>query len=354
MRTILVTATKEGSGKTGIALGLALAARDRGASVGYMKPKGTRLRSYEGAVVDTDPVLASELLDLDDDVDDMEPIVYSSTFVERAIRDAIEPSEIPELVRDRFDALVDEHDLMLVEGGGSLTTGGIVALTDAEVAALLDADVLLVAPYEGAGAVDEILAATDRLGDRLLGVVFNAVPDDDFDHVQEHVIPFLERRGVPVLGVLPRVKELAGVTVEELAAHLNAEVVAGADATGTVERFLIGAMTSESALRYFRRTRDTAVITGGDRADLQSAALEASGVNCLILTGGFAPSGAIVGKAQAEDVPILLVGTDTLTTVERAEELVRGGRVRDERTVRTVRDLLADHADLDAILGGSG
>lgn len=350
MNPILVAATGEGAGKTGIALALALEARARGATVGYMKPKGTRLQSYGGGVIDTDPVLARDLLDLDSEIEDMEPVVYSSTFVDQAIRDSRDATEIRELVRGRFRALADARDVVFLEGGGSLTAGGVVGLTDADVAALLDARVVLVAPYERPADVDDVLAAAADFGGHLAGIVFNPVPDEQFDYVQENVVSFLEDRGVSVVGILPRVKELAGVTVEELARHLNAEVLTDTGDSHTVERFLVGAMSGDSARRYFRRTRDTALITGGDRTDLQSVALETAGITCLILTGGFGPSGAVVGSAEERGVPILLVRTDTLTTVQRGEELVYRGRVRDEHTVRVVRDLLTAHADVDAVL----
>jgi BioD-like phosphotransacetylase family protein len=157
---------------------------------------------------------------------------------------------------------------------------------------------------------------------------------------------------VPVLGVLPRDADLAGVTVEDLATELGAEVLTedGAGTDERVERFLVGAMSGEAALSHFRRTKDAAVITGGDRADVQTAALDAPGVTCLVLTGGHRPSGAVLGKAAEKSVPVLSVQSDTLTTVERAEELVRGGRVRDERTVDRMQELLYDHADVDALL----
>ncbi|MDS0280960.1 phosphotransacetylase family protein [Haloarcula onubensis] len=352
MRSILLTATSEGCGKTGIALGLALAATDRGYAVSYMKPKGTRLQSHEGRVLDTDPLLARDLLGLDADIDDMEPVVYSPTFVDQAIRDTLPRDDLTGLLRERFETLADDRDLVVLEGGGSYTTGGVVELTDADVAAALDADVVLVAPFADPADIDGVLAAAADLGDRLAGVLFNPVPDAQFDYVEEAVVPFLESRGVPVVGILPRVKALAGVPVAELADHLNATVLTDTAPTErTVERFLVGAMSGESALRYFRRTRDAAVITGGDRSDLLSVALEAGGVTCVILTGGHPPADALVSKAQRRDVPLLLVQADTLTTVERGEELVRSGRVRDAGTVQTVRDLLADHADLDALVG---
>ncbi|WP_115863837.1 phosphotransacetylase family protein [Halorussus litoreus] len=369
MKTILVTATEDSTGKTAVALALARLAAERGLSVGYMKPKGTRLQSNVGKTLDEDPMLARELLDLDAEMHDLEPVVYSPTFIEQAIRGREDPDEIREQVRESFDSLADGKDLMVVEGGGRLTTGGIVNLTDPEVADLLDAEVLLISEYERGGDVDDVLAGvadvrersgsqnepdtTDENGDRLLGVLFNAVSDASFDDLETEVAPFLEARGVPVLGVVPRDQSLAGVTVADLAAELSAEQLNDAPGDAFVERFLVGAMSGDSALRHLRRTKDAALVTGGDRPDLQRVALEAPGVKVLILTGGFRPPGAVLGTAEQKGVPVLLVQSDTLTTVERAEDVIRSGRTRDAETVETMRGLLHDHADVDAILGAT-
>jgi BioD-like phosphotransacetylase family protein len=364
MRTILVTATEESTGKTAVALALARLAAERGLSVGYMKPKGTRLQSNVGKTMDEDPMLARELLDLDAEMHDLEPVVYSPTFVEQAIRGREDPDDLRERVRDSFEELADGKDLMVVEGGGDLATGGIVDLTDLDVAELLDAEVLLVSGYEQATDADDLLAGiadvrrvsdgeSEDADDRLLGVLFNAVRDASFDELETEVTPFLEGRGVPVLGVVPRDQSLAGVTVAELGAELSAEQLNDAPGDAFVERFLVGAMSGDSALRHLRRTKDAALVTGGDRPDLHRVALEAPGIKCLVLTGGFRPPGAILGAAEEKGVPVLLVQSDTLTTVERAEDVVRSGRTRDAETVARMRDLLHDHADVAAIVDNS-
>ena len=352
MKTLLVTATEESTGKTAVALALARLAAERGLSVGYMKPKGTRLQSNVGKTLDEDPMLARELLDLDAEMHDLEPVVYSPTFIEQAIRGREDPDELRDQIRESFENLAEDKDLMVVEGGGELTTGGIVDLTDPDVADLLDAEVLLISRYAQGGDVDDLLAGVADVGDRLRGVLFNAVPDASFDELETEVIPFLEGRGVPVLGVVPREQALAGVSVADLAAELSAEQLNDAPADAFVERFLVGAMSGDSALRHLRRTKDAALITGGDRPDLQRVALEAPGVKCLILTGGFRPPGAIVGAAEQKGVPVLLVQSDTLTTVERAEDVVHSGRTRDAETVERMRELLHDHADVESLLGG--
>lgn len=347
---ILIGSVDGSGGKTAVALALATLAQERGLDVGYAKPKGTRLRSRVGKTLDEDPMLARELLGTDDEVHEMEPVVYSPTFVEGAIRGTENTGELRERVRESFATVAEGRDLVVIEGGDRLATGGVVDLTDPQVAALLDAEILLVADYETPGDVDGVLAAADDAGDRLAGVLFNRVADAQYDDVAADVAPFLESRGVPALGVLPRRSALAGVTVDALASELGAERLTDAGGDELVEGFLVGAMGGDAALRHMRRRKDVAVITGGDRSDVLTAAVDAGGVSCLVLTGGHRPSGAILGKAETAGVPVLLLNTDTLTAVERAEDVIHDGRTRDAETVAVMRELLADHADVETIL----
>ncbi|WP_435347457.1 phosphotransacetylase family protein [Haloarchaeobius sp. HRN-SO-5] len=350
MKPLLVTANGESTGKTAVTLALARIARDRGTDVGYMKPKGTRLQSNVGKTLDEDPLLARELLGLDAEMHELEPVVYSPTFVQGALRGREEATEVRERIREAFDGLADDHDRMFVEGGG-LTAGRLLDIADGDLAELLDADVLLVCPYEQVTDVDEVLAAIDDVGDNLDAVLFNRVPDGAYDELKEDVVPFLEQRGISVHGIVPRERELAGVTVGELADELGAHVLTDVPTDAFVERFSVAAMGPDAVLRGLRRTKATAVITGGDRSEIHTAALEAPGVQCLILTGGHRPSGAVLGKAAEKGVPIMVLQSNTITAVERAEDVIRVGRTRNEATVDRMGELLAAHADLDALLG---
>lgn len=350
MKPLLLASSRSSTGKTAVALALGRLAQERDLSVGYMKPKGTRLQSNVGKTLDTDPMLAREVLGIEAEMHELEPIVYSSTFVEGAIRGREDPAELGDRIESAFETLAGDTDLMIVEGGDQCTTGGIVDLADDDIARRIDAEVLLLERFESAEDVDQLLGVADRVGDRIAGVVFNAVPDAAYDLVESDVVPFLERREIPVLGVLPDDRELAGVTVSDLTDELGGRVLTGADEEIFIERVLVGAMGGEAALSHFRRTKDAVVVTGGDRADIQRAALEAPGVNALILTGGFEPPGAVSGTASERNVPVLSVQTDTLSTVEWAERLIRGGRVRDSRAVETMTQLLHDHVDVDPLL----
>ncbi|QLD87194.1 phosphotransacetylase family protein [Natronomonas halophila] len=347
----LVTSTEPSAGKTAVALALATAAEERGERVGYMKPKGTRLGSAVDETLDSDPLLAREVLDLDAATSEMEPLVYSPAFLQEVVRGNEAPETLRERVGSAFERLEDEHDRVVVEGSGSPASGASIGLTDADLAEKLDATVILVAHYEEPADIDDILAAADRFGDRLGGVLFNAVPDAAFDDLASDVVPFLEARGVRVYGTIPYQADLAGVSVADLADELGAEAltdVSGTDAL--VQRFVVGAMTANEALERLSGVRDAALVTGGDRADIQTTVLEASGVRCLLLTGGIRPPDAVLERAESAGVPVLLARTDTKTTLDRAKRVLRSGRTRETATVDRMGELLRDYADVDAML----
>lgn len=351
MSTLLVTSTEDGTGKTAITIALAKLAQERGERVGYMKPKGTRLESAVGKTRDEDPMLAREMLGLEAEMHQLEPVVYSPTFIQEAIRGREDPQALCDRIEENFTELASDTDLMLLEGGGRLWTGGIVDLTDVDVAELLDAEVLLVSSYDQPGDVDEILAAAEDIGDRLSGVLFNDVSGADFDELTEDVMPFLDGRGIDSVGVLPHDENLSGVTVEELKNSLGAELLTpNVPTDGRLERFAVGAMGSDAALKQLRRARNTAVITGGDRPDIQTAALQSSGVNCLVLTGGYRPSSAILGKAADNDLPVLLVQRDTRATIDQTEENLRSGRTQRPETVERMMELIEDSVDIGTLL----
>jgi len=354
MSTLLVSSTEEGTGKTAITIALAKLAQERGDRVSYMKPKGTRLESAVGKTRDQDPMLAREVLGLDAQMHTLEPVVYSPTFVTEAIRGREDLDALRGRVTEAFERLASETELVFLEGGGRLSIGEIVGLTDVDVAELLDAQVLLVSRYDQMGDVDELLAGANAFDDRLLGVLFNDVASPGVDELTEDVMPFLDGREVDSVGVVPRDERLAGVTVEELASSIGAELLTSGGANRRVERFTVGAMGSEAALRQFRRTRNAAVITGGDRSDVQTVALQASGVSCLVLTGGYRPSSAVLGEAEDRGVPVLLVGADTRTTIDRTESRLRSGRAQRPETVERMADILDASIDVDELLGRLG
>jgi BioD-like phosphotransacetylase family protein len=107
-------------------------------------------------------------------------------------------------------------------------------------------------------------------------------------------------------------------------------------------------MSVDSALTYFRRKPNKAVITGGDRPDIQLAALETS-TKCLILTGNLRPSPIILGRAEEVGVPMILVRQDTLTAVEVIERFFGKTRFHQEKKVQRFEEMLQDRFDYEQL-----
>ncbi|MGL5882315.1 MAG: phosphotransacetylase family protein [Synechococcus elongatus] len=352
---LLLGSTEAYSGKSALTLGIAQYFQQQGLRIAYGKPLGTCFEDSSvkpGAVlIDEDVRFIAETLNLSEDQRYPTLVMLDPTSVQRRLAQTDSTDYLTQLqqYRDR-----PPGDIALIEGAGRLVDGQVFSLDLPAVAAALDAPVLLANRWSETGSVDSLLAAQQSLGDRLLGVVLNAVPRSELDHVRETLVPFLEARGIPVLGLLPQSALLRSVSVTELVSRLNAEVLCCRDRLDLmVESLTIGAMNVNSAMEYFRKGRNMAVVTGGDRADIQLAALETS-TQCLILTGRVAPLPQIISRAEEMEIPILSVQLDTLTTVEIIDQAF--GQVRLHEVVkaqyvsRLVREAL-DFPRLQSLLG---
>ncbi|MEE9584979.1 MAG: DRTGG domain-containing protein, partial [Candidatus Brocadiales bacterium] len=169
--------------------------------------------------------------------------------------------------------------------------------------------------------LDGFMYAHKVLGEGLIGVIFNLVPHGKLEHIKEVVSPYLRSKGVDTLGVIQKDPLIGALPVREMVKALRGEIVTGEEKLDElVEHFMVGAMSMESALRYFRRVANKAVVTGGDRSDIQLAALETP-TKCLVLTGGFYPNDAILSRAKETGTPVVVVKKDTAWAVEVCESL---------------------------------
>jgi BioD-like phosphotransacetylase family protein len=270
-------------------------------------------------------------------------------------RAAPEAMGLMEKVKTAYGAIAGQVELLLLEGGASLREGYSVGLPTPQVAEALDSTVLVVVKYRGEiRLMDDILASQKRLGATLGGVLINHVPPEASGFVSEAAVPYLEARGIPVFGVLPEERGLAAMTVAELVDLLGAEVLTRrTNLEALVENLTVGAMTAEAALSRFRKQGHKAVITGGDRTDIQLAALETS-TACLILTGNLRPSPLVIRQAEEFGVTVMLVRPNTMETIETIDRVFGKTRLGQETKLKQFQDLLAAHFDfqrLEQVLG---
>jgi len=219
-----------------------------------------------------------------------------------------------------------------------------------QLAKHLNAKVLMVNLWEDSKSVDALLDAKKQLGDYFAGAVLNAVVPEQVEKIKNKIIPSLKEMNINIFGVMPKSPLLRSVTVGELIRRLDAQVICCPEKEHLlVETLSIGAMGVNSAMEFFRRRRNMAVVTGVARTDIQLAALEAS-TQCLILTGLGEPLLQLIHRAEELEVPILKVDLDTLATVEIIEQAFGHVRIHESIKASYAVQLVQEHVNLKNIL----
>jgi BioD-like phosphotransacetylase family protein len=236
-----------------------------------------------------------------------------------------------------YEQVKKDKDAVIVGGGQDLFDGFSIGVANINFVEKLDIPVILVdAPVFGEVNLDALVAMRDRLGDKLLGVILNRLPPESVDFTRKYFVPFLESKGVRVWSLIPANPKLNSLTIEEIREVLGGNIICCEESKEeAVESFMVGAMNVESALKYFRSQANKAVITGGDRPDIQLAALETP-TKVIILTGGLYPDSSVISAAQGKNVPIMVVADDTITVVNKMDSAVRKVSVRGKRIEESI------------------
>jgi len=350
MKNLYITGVA-GSGKTAIALGIALKLKREGCHTTYFKPVGNRSKVDGG--VDNDALLMREILDIDVDVKKISPVTAGTSYLSGL---KIQDMAI-ESIKKAYREISKAADVVIIDGAAFPYVGAAYGLDVVSLTGLFNATVLNIIKLENDLSVDQAIFLNNNLVSRGLkvnGHIFNNVPRQLFSKTEGVFKPILENMGCKTIGIIPRRPEITSPTVSEFYEALGGELLTGEDKLNNlVEEVVIGAMTMESALQYMRRSANKAVVMGGDRADLALATLETS-TSVLILTGGLYPDVKVVSRAAEKGVPVLLVHYDTFTTIERIPEVSRRIRHDDVTGINTAVENIERYCNWQMILDSLG
>ncbi len=352
MVSLYVGSTRGYSGKNLTVMGLGQRFLKDGLKVGYFKPFGRLPIKMEGILTDKDAWFIHRVLTLKDPVDTLCPVVLTHDLTVDGCRG--ECPGLDQKILTAFEIVSKGKDVVLIGGAGTLESGTSFNISGYNLIERLNASALLVDHYDEEFYLDALLSVKERLGKRLLGAVMNRVQAGYLDKLEELIAPFLERKGIPVLGILPDDPVLGSVMIGDVVDALAGDVLCCRNKLdGLVEHFLIGGMQVDRALEYIRKTRNNAVIVGGDRADVQLAAIEAM-TQCLILTGNLYPNEIVVARAELRGVPIVVVRGDTYSVAKKVEELSRKLRLRENEKVYYGIRLMEEKVNFESLYEALG
>lgn len=248
-KAVMVAATGQHHGKTTVTLGMVQALLARNWNIAYQKPVGQQ----------TVPVVcekSGEELEIDRDVDifkdmwpqlvgsysDSSPVAFPPGFTRMVLDDKVQTTDLVKKCKESFERLLASSDYVVVEGTGHVGVGSIIDLNNAQVAAILGLDVVLVVPG-GIGVSFDVLATNYALlkqhGVALKGVILNKVEPSKMEQNRIYYKKALDRWGVPLMGIIPSDIELPLLSMKSFAQILKGEFLCGQD----------------KKLRFFHHTR---------------------------------------------------------------------------------------------------
>lgn len=341
------------TGKTMVAIALAAKLKQTGKSVGYFKPVGTKSFEYSTSTedVDEDAAIMKDLLGLEHPLSMISPIVRTNSSYDELLR--IGHDELIKRINASYKEISRDLDYLVIEGTKASWHLLHVDLSTPRIARELNASVICLVNFPNIEAIDDILLQIElfkQKGIDKVSIILNMVPPMLKKIVSEQIGPFLEERGTNLVGVLYLYRELFSPTVREIQRALNSEMITGSEKMELlIEKFMVGSMAPENALKWFRRTSDKAVITSGDRSDICLAALETD-TNLLILTGGLGPDIGIIARARELGVPIMVTDLDTYSTGQIVDNLIGTVTADNKERIAIVEKIVGESLNLDKIL----
>lgn len=342
---LYIASTQPFAGKSMFCIGIGQRLQKEGIKFGYMKPLGNAPVLSDGGIgQDEDAAFACEVFNIQENPDLITPVQVTQDFKMQMFNGS-DKDYLPE-ISQAFHTLREGKETMLVSGTGHYYTGKFCGLDSFRIARELDLKVLVMDRLTGEVQYDKLLHLKEMYGDIMLGAILNDVPAQFIPEIEAITKPFLERNDIPVYGIIQSDPLMRSIKVSDLADHLGGKIIAAqVDAVNMVESFLIGTMQVENFMTYFRRQPNSAVIVGGDRADVQLVAIEGE-CPCIILTGNLYPNDIILSRADTLKVPIIMVRDNTYVVAHRMEQLLNRYKMHDVKKVRQAAQLVESAVDI--------
>jgi BioD-like phosphotransacetylase family protein len=383
MRHLYLAATGQNRGKTTASLGLLDGFRRRGLNAGFMKPVGQRTVILDGVPADEDAVLMREVFGLPEPMTVMSPV-----HIPRGFTKAYIAGEVVEDLGARIDAAhatFADHEVLLIEGTGHAGVGAVIGLSNAAVAARLNAPAVIVSEGGVGRPIDEIVLNASHFaahGVAVAGAIVNKVRTDQQPGIERTLERGLARHGIPLLGVLPYRPVLSNPTLGMVVEGVGGRVIhPGPDLDRVIDGVAVGAMEPHHMLEHIGP--GTLVIIPGDRDDailtlaaahvahpewralpstieqidnLIVATPGAVGAGPegkalgILLTGGYEPRPEVLDAVQQAGMFVASLPDDTYTVASAVHDMLVKTHAADAGKIETIKALVWEHLFIDRFL----
>jgi len=322
-KAIYIATSEANSGKSIVALGLMRMLLGKTAKVGYFRPIINDVKKGK-----KDNHINTIISHFQLDINPEEAYAFTrSEFIKK--RNKGEEGEIFDKIIEKYKALEEKNDFMLVEGTDFSGEGMAIEL-DANVLIAKNLGIPVIIVSSGVGkTLDEfvggLLLTYDSFKEKeveVIAVVANKVQEKNIEIAKNGLESNLPK-GVFV-GVIPLIDSLNNPTIKEIAKAIDAKILFGEEhLNNQSSSFKVGAMQLRNYLTHLEE--NCLIITPGDRADIILGALQANistnypTIAGIVLTGGILPEEPIIKLIEglSQIIPIITVEEGTFTVANK-------------------------------------
>lgn len=378
---VYLTGFRQHAGKTVASLGIIsrLLAFMDASRIAYLKPVGQELVTLpDGTTVDKDAQIIGRFSGIAGfDIAAVSPVRLGAGFTQEYLASGNRLQETRRL-QDALIASLERlagRDVIIAEGSGHPGVGGIVGLSNADVANLMGAKVVFLSGGGIGKALDMLevdLSYFLYKKTPVRGVLFNRCIPGKIEGMRRLITEDLlnERYGafggkLRILGFLPEVADLGKPSMRAIAEKYPGAEVLGETAGAAWEASCRGTrIISEDAdrlqLEAYLQPRDVVILAASSRRRahrllefhrLRGADVPLGG---LVLTCGRTDEVAAEIRAHIAEagLPTLLVKDDTATAEQRVLDIYENAKLQpwDTRKMRDIEDLFARWFDTERFL----
>lgn len=322
-KAIYIATSEANSGKSIVALGLMRMLLGKTPKVGYFRPIIDDVKKGK-----KDNHINTIISHFQLDINPEDAYAFTrSEFIK--MRNQGKEGEIFDLIIEKYKALEEKNDFMLVEGTDFSGEGMAIEL-DANVLIAKNLGIPVIIVSTGVGkTLDEfvggMLLTYDSFKEKeveVLAVVANKVQKVNIEIAKKGLESSLPKD--IFVGVIPLIDSLNNPTIKEIAKAIDAKILFGEEhINNQSSSFKVGAMQLRNYLTQLEE--NCLIITPGDRADIILGALQANissnypSISGIVLTGGIMPEDSIIKLIEglSQIVPIIAIKEGTFAAANK-------------------------------------
>ncbi len=353
MSFIFIGTTGDQAGHSLLTWTMARWLAEKGLSVGFIKPLGSRPIYIQGLWTDQDALLFKRVLRLSEPLDRLCPFPRPEEAWGEKDRDEM-IGEIRSLVKE----ISTGKDILLIMGSRHIFFDDPRwGVSDIHLELDLEADFVLVDRYGSTQAsIYSILSVGSLIKDRLKGVVLNRVPTERLGMIKGQMIPLLVSKGIPFMSVIPEDPFLSYRTLGAIRDLVDGDFLWGEeDLNRSVGGMTVGSQDLKGGLVLLRRVYNKIIFL--EPASLEGGVQEDSfprPIAGVLLTGGRRPAPQVLEAIRKAHVPLILTREDTFAALKRLEQPAPGLTPDDEAKVLRFTELMNEDGALEILIGSLG